>query len=254
MDFIVIPMLAWLAVDVLFLISALVFARRRERRFRRTVATMVETAERYGNLAPSPSERRPGSGALEGAALVRPHRRPVAWVLEPASPASELLERKEGPYPKTEASSTYGIKVQGIDDVMLRLAKCCRPVPGDPIVGYISLGKGITIHHDDCPDAKALKKNPERFTPVAWEGDSGRLVPRRAPDRRLGPHPAARGPVANLRRDRHQHSRGPLHRGAPDGQEPLRRRGGGHAALKAYVQRLRNIESVFDAYRVTPTG
>jgi GTP diphosphokinase / guanosine-3',5'-bis(diphosphate) 3'-diphosphatase len=49
---------------------------------------------------------------------------------------------------------------------MLRLAKCCRPVPGDPIVGYIALGKGITIHRDNCPNAEALKKNPERFTAV----------------------------------------------------------------------------------------
>ena len=55
---------------------------------------------------------------------------------------------------------------------MLRIAKCCRPVPGDPIVGYISLGKGITIHHEGCPNAKALMRNPERFTPVEWEGDT----------------------------------------------------------------------------------
>src|SRR5688500_7570720 len=54
---------------------------------------------------------------------------------------------------------------------MLRLAKCCRPVPGDPIVGYISLGKGITIHHESCANAKALKKNPERFTDVEWDSD-----------------------------------------------------------------------------------
>ena len=54
---------------------------------------------------------------------------------------------------------------------MLRLAKCCRPVPGDEIVGYISLGRGITIHRDDCPNAALLRKNPERFTSVAWEGD-----------------------------------------------------------------------------------
>ncbi|HLM10218.1 MAG TPA: bifunctional (p)ppGpp synthetase/guanosine-3',5'-bis(diphosphate) 3'-pyrophosphohydrolase, partial [Thermoleophilaceae bacterium] len=64
--------------------------------------------------------------------------------VEPPSAASELLERRETPK-KTAASSNYGIKVEGVDDVMLRLAKCCRPVPGDPIVGYISLGKGITI-------------------------------------------------------------------------------------------------------------
>ena len=54
---------------------------------------------------------------------------------------------------------------------MLRLAKCCRPVPGDEIVGYISLGRGITIHREDCPNAVALRKDPDRFTPVSWEGD-----------------------------------------------------------------------------------
>src|SRR5215216_3677488 len=58
---------------------------------------------------------------------------------------------------------------QVVDDVLVRLAKCCTPVPGDPIVGYISLGKGITIHRDDCPNVKALKRNPERFTPVEWD-------------------------------------------------------------------------------------
>jgi GTP pyrophosphokinase len=44
-------------------------------------------------------------------------------------------------------------------------------VPGDPIVGYISLGRGITIHREDCPNAIVLRKDPDRFTPVAWEGD-----------------------------------------------------------------------------------
>ncbi len=51
------------------------------------------------------------------------------------------------------------------------MAKCCRPVPGDPIVGYVSLGRGITIHRDDCPNAAALRKDPERFVRVHWEGD-----------------------------------------------------------------------------------
>jgi GTP pyrophosphokinase len=86
--------------------------------------------------------------------------------VEPQGAGAELLERRESSPKKTAASSAYGIKVKGIDDVMLRLAKCCRPVPNDPIVGYISLGKGITIHHEECPNAKALKKNPERFADV----------------------------------------------------------------------------------------
>src|SRR5256714_12765634 len=67
-------------------------------------------------------------------------------------------------------SENYGINVHGVDDVLVRLAKCCQPVPGDEIVGYISMGKGITIHRGDCPNVKALARNPERFTPVSWDG------------------------------------------------------------------------------------
>ena len=82
--------------------------------------------------------------------------------------ATTLLQGSErragGP---TRSSSAYGIRVEGIDDVLLRLAKCCRPVPGDPILGYISLGRGITIHREDCPNAVALRKDPERFADVS---------------------------------------------------------------------------------------
>jgi guanosine-3',5'-bis(diphosphate) 3'-pyrophosphohydrolase len=62
-----------------------------------------------------------------------------------------------------------GIRVDGIDDVAIRLPQCCRPVPGDDVVGYISLGRGITIHRRDCPNVKALEKNPERFAHVQWD-------------------------------------------------------------------------------------
>ncbi|HYI80142.1 MAG TPA: bifunctional (p)ppGpp synthetase/guanosine-3',5'-bis(diphosphate) 3'-pyrophosphohydrolase, partial [Thermoleophilaceae bacterium] len=77
---------------------------------------------------------------------------------------AELTSKREKQSKPTGSSSSYGITVDGLTDVALRLAKCCRPVPGDPILGYISLGKGITIHHENCSNAKALMKNPERFT------------------------------------------------------------------------------------------
>src|ERR671927_1484183 len=48
------------------------------------------------------------------------------------------------------ASQNFGIAVTGVDDVLVRLAKCCTPLPGDKIVGYVSMGKGITIHREDC--------------------------------------------------------------------------------------------------------
>ncbi len=173
--------------------------------------------------------------------------------VEPVSPASELLERKEIPK-KTAASSTFGIKVEGVEDVMLRLAKCCRPVPGDPIVGYISLGKGITIHHDNCPNAQALMKNPERFTNVAWEGDTS--APFRVELQIDG-------------WDRHRLLEDLSRTFAETGINILEARCtvvhpmvknrfvvevGDTQALKTCITRLRNIDSVFDAYRVTPTG
>ena len=71
---------------------------------------------------------------------------------------------------KTGLSSIHlGIHVDGIEDVAVRLPQCCRPVPGDDVVGYISLGRGITVHRRDCPNVKALEKNPERFTAVHWD-------------------------------------------------------------------------------------
>jgi guanosine-3',5'-bis(diphosphate) 3'-pyrophosphohydrolase len=66
-------------------------------------------------------------------------------------------------------SSEVGIHVDGAGDVAVRLPQCCRPLPGDDVVGYISLGRGITVHRRDCPNVKALEKNPERFINVAWD-------------------------------------------------------------------------------------
>ena len=97
-----------------------------------------------------------------------------AGVEEPSPGEDLLLERRKAPAlrrPDGNAAK-FGIRVEGVSDVPLRLAKCCRPVSGDPIVGYVSLGRGITIHRDDCPNVAALRKDPERFVPVSWDGDN----------------------------------------------------------------------------------
>jgi GTP diphosphokinase / guanosine-3',5'-bis(diphosphate) 3'-diphosphatase len=86
------------------------------------------------------------------------------------TPADTLSTGRRSRRPES-SSSAYGIDVDGIDDVMLRLARCCNPVPGDPILGYISLGRGITIHRRDCPNARALARDPERLTRVSWSGE-----------------------------------------------------------------------------------
>ena len=144
-----------------------------------------------------------------------------------ARPRASRAARTSAPA-RSAPPPTTASRSRASTDVMVRLAKCCRPVPGDEIVGYISLGRGITIHRESCNNVKALMKDPERFTKVSWDGRERDVVPRRAAGRRLGPHAAARGSFAHLRRSRRQHPRGALHRQPPDGEEPLRGRGGGH--------------------------
>ncbi|TMM03131.1 MAG: bifunctional (p)ppGpp synthetase/guanosine-3',5'-bis(diphosphate) 3'-pyrophosphohydrolase [Actinobacteria bacterium] len=157
--------------------------------------------------------------------------------------------RRERP---TTSSSRYGITVEGIDEVMLRLAKCCRPVPGDPIVGYISLGRGITIHREDCPNVAVLRKDPERFTPVSWDGDA---------------ETAFRVEIQVDGWDRHRLLEDMSRSFAEAGINILEARCsvnhpmvrnrfvvevGDTRSLDQAIGRLRNIDAVFDAYRVTP--
>ncbi len=68
---------------------------------------------------------------------------------------------------RVAARKPSAIVVKGIDDIFIRLANCCHPVPGDPIVGFITRGRGVTIHAKDCP--KALETDPARAIEVAWE-------------------------------------------------------------------------------------
>ncbi len=151
-----------------------------------------------------------------------------------------------------EASGDMGIEVEGLSDVLVRLAKCCKPVPGDGILGYISLGRGITIHRDDCPNARALLKNPDRFTPVSWGGANRRGFrveiaidawdrPRLLED--LSRSFAESG-VNIVSANCHMENQMVHDRFVVDV--------GDIESLKGVVNALRNVESVFDAYRVTP--
>ncbi len=67
-----------------------------------------------------------------------------------------------------------GVYVEGLDDVMIHLARCCSPVPGDPIMGFITQGRGVSVHRDDCSNAVALAHRlGERVIDVEWDGAGG---------------------------------------------------------------------------------
>ncbi len=178
------------------------------------------------------------------------HRLKVGEAVVEDAPAGEA-PRGRRPHSAT-ASSELGIEIEGLADVLVRLAKCCKPVPGDPILGYISLGRGITIHREDCPNAKALMKNPERFTPVSWTGVSQQSfrveIAVDAWDRARLLEDLSRAVAESgvnivsadcSMEDQMVHDRFTVDVGDVD-------------ALKACITALRNVESVFDAYRVTP--
>jgi GTP pyrophosphokinase len=166
--------------------------------------------------------------------------------------ADDLLHTSRRRTRPTTSSSRYGIAVEGIDEVMLRLAKCCRPVPGDPIVGYISLGRGITIHREDCPNVAVLRKDPDRFTNVSWDGDA---------------ETSFRVEIEVDGWDRHRLLEDMSRTFAEAGinildahctvNHPMVKNRfvvevGDTRTLDQAINRLRNIDAVFDAYRVTP--
>ncbi len=165
-----------------------------------------------------------------------------------------VLEGRDERPRRIQEASDYGIKVKGVDDVMVRLAKCCRPVPGDPIVGYVSLGRGITIHREDCRNMSSLRRSPERFTDVEWEGDNATSyrveLQVDAWDRtRL---------LEDLSRTFAETGVNIIEAFCATKHPMVKNRFvvevGDSDQLRQCIGRLRNVASVFDAYRVTPTA
>ncbi len=75
-----------------------------------------------------------------------------------------------------ETHSSTGVVVKGLDDVLVRLSRCCNPVLGDDIIGFVTRGRGVSVHRADCPNAADLKREPERIIEVEWEQASSQAA------------------------------------------------------------------------------
>jgi GTP pyrophosphokinase len=169
-------------------------------------------------------------------------------------PGEDLARGREERTRPHGTASRYGIKVAGIEDVMVRIAKCCSPVPGDEIVGYISLGRGITIHRADCNNVSALMRDPDRFTDVSWEGENETSF---RVELQVDAYDRTRL-LEDLSRTFAEAGINILEARCTVNPPMVKNRFivevGDTKSLKSCVGRLRNIDSVFDAYRVTPSG
>ncbi|WOC14231.1 Bifunctional (p)ppGpp synthase/hydrolase RelA [Gordonia sp. MP11Mi] len=153
------------------------------------------------------------------------------------------------------SSGDSGVVVEGIDNVLVKLAKCCTPVPGDEILGFVTRGGGVSVHRADCTNSEELRTQPERLVPVSWAAtttavflvaiqvealDRHRLlsdVTRVLADERVNLLSAS----LTTSRDRVAISRFTFEMGDPK-------------HLGHVLNVVRNVEGVYDVYRVTSAG
>ncbi len=149
-------------------------------------------------------------------------------------------------------NSEPGIVVKGVTDVWVKLARCCTPVPGDEVVGFVTRGRGVSVHRRDCVNASALLSDTERVTEVEWAPSAGSMflvaVQVEALDRtRLlsdvtrvlsDAHVSILSATVTTTRDRVAVSRFTFEMGDPK-------------HLGHLLSQVRAVEGVYDAYRVT---
>jgi GTP diphosphokinase / guanosine-3',5'-bis(diphosphate) 3'-diphosphatase len=112
------------------------------------------------------------------AALGRGEIGPSAILKElfPDEPAPTLPERAATTFERLVdkvRGAGKGVRIQGLENMMARYSQCCQPVPGDKVIGYITRGRGISIHRIDCPNILNLSEHPERRVEIEWEAESG---------------------------------------------------------------------------------
>jgi GTP pyrophosphokinase len=151
-------------------------------------------------------------------------------------------------------ASTRGVHVEGLDDLLVRLSKCCTPVPGDEIIGFVTRGRGVSVHRADCANAVSLSDGQaDRVIDVEWDDDSeGTFVASievKALDRS-----GLLGDVTTTLTDHHVNIVASNTATGGDRVSTMRFEFelGDPSHLDSLIASIKGIESVYDAYRVVP--
>jgi len=148
-----------------------------------------------------------------------------------------------------------GVIVEGLDDMLVNLARCCNPVPGDPIMGFVTVGRGVSVHRTDCANIGSLEEQPERLIEVSWAPNQSEAffvwIQVEALDRPrllrdvtavLSDHGANIHTSSSVAgRDRIAFLRYEIELSDP-------------AQLERVLSDLREVDGVFEAYRLVPGG
>jgi GTP diphosphokinase / guanosine-3',5'-bis(diphosphate) 3'-diphosphatase len=174
------------------------------------------------------------------------------------STPQETAEPEVGePRPRRAASQRgKGVIVEGFDDLLVRLARCCTPVPGDKIVGFLTRGRGVSVHRVDCPNAKSLNaSDEERMAEVWWDDRQGGTFVAAIQIEALDRAKLLRDVSAALS-DQGVHILSSTSRTGKDGIATLTFSFelADPAHLEHVLTSVRGVESVFDAYRVVPSS
>ncbi|MEO8851303.1 MAG: ACT domain-containing protein, partial [Allobranchiibius sp.] len=148
-----------------------------------------------------------------------------------------------------------GVTVVGTDDVWVKLARCCTPVPGDAIMGFVTTGNGVSVHRDDCTNAQQLREQPERILDVAWSPSASSVFMVQLQVEALDRN-GLLSDVTRVLSDQHvnilsasvatSRNRVAMSKFTFEMGDP--------SHLKHVIQAVRNIDGVFDVYRITGSG
>jgi GTP pyrophosphokinase len=178
----------------------------------------------------------------------------VARALRDGDAEEQLPTTVRQPIRRSPGRSAAGVHVEGLDDVMVRLSRCCTPVPGDEIMGFVTRGRGVSVHRADCANAVSLSAGQDdRLIDVEWdESGSGTFVASievKALDRsRLlrdvsaalaENHVNILACLTNTGSDRITKMRFDFELGDP-------------SHLDSLIGTIKGIDSVYDAYRIVP--
>ena len=125
---------------------------------------LVQLAKHSGYESPEAMIRMIGYGRLSVVMVANHFLDPMMHEPSARDAVHDIRQQNEALMPMK------AVKVRGVRDVMIQLSKCCHPVPGDPIRGYMTRGRGLTIHAVGCPDLHALDYEKDRLVEVEWDG------------------------------------------------------------------------------------